>query len=177
MPFGEVALLSVTLLLGAVFIHYESLQVISRHVRRLPRARIRMVYVVLGTLTAHLLEIALYAVGYRIGYAFGIGTINGSRATSIINLFYFSAETFTSLGFGDVYPTSYLRLLAGIECLNGFTLIGWSTSFTYLSMRDFWEPSSGKRPPSPLGRERQLYLRVSSCDRRLGSFQAGHRRR
>jgi hypothetical protein len=33
-----------------------------------------------------------------------------------------------------------MRLLAGMECLIGLIMIGWSTSFTYLSMRRIWEP-------------------------------------
>lgn len=39
---------------------------------------------------------------------------------------YFSAETFTTLGYGDVVPHGDLRLLAGIEALNGLLLIGWT---------------------------------------------------
>jgi hypothetical protein len=32
-----------------------------------------------------------------------------------------------------------LRIIAGVESLNGLVLIGWSASFTYLSMEQFWE--------------------------------------
>ena len=31
-----------------------------------------------------------------------------------------------------------LRLQAGLEALNGMRLIGWTASFTYLSMERFW---------------------------------------
>ena len=31
-----------------------------------------------------------------------------------------------------------MRLLTGIEALNGLVLIGWSASFTYLAMEEFW---------------------------------------
>ena len=51
---------------------------------------------------------------------------------------YFSAETYTSLGFGDLTPNGPVRLLAGVEALNGLLLIGWSASFTYISMERFW---------------------------------------
>jgi hypothetical protein len=53
--------------------------------------------------------------------------------------FYFSAETFTSLGYGDIRPSGPLRLLAGAEALNGLLLIGWSACFAYISMERFWE--------------------------------------
>lgn len=51
---------------------------------------------------------------------------------------YFSAETYTTLGYGDVLPHGDLRLLAGLEALNGMLLIGWTASYTYLSMERFW---------------------------------------
>jgi hypothetical protein len=51
---------------------------------------------------------------------------------------YFSAETYTSLGFGDVTPSGHMRLLIGLEALNGLLLIAWSASFAYLSMERFW---------------------------------------
>ena len=56
-----------------------------------------------------------------------------------------SGEIYTSLGFGDLYPTGWIRLIAGVECLNGLILIGWSSSFTYLAMRRFWQPAAGER--------------------------------
>ena len=51
---------------------------------------------------------------------------------------YFSAETYTSLGFGDVTPDGPVRLLVGAETLNGLLLIGWSASFLCISMERFW---------------------------------------
>jgi len=42
------------------------------------------------------------------------------------------------LGFGDVYPVGALRLLSGIEGINGLFLIAWSTSFTYFVMDKLW---------------------------------------
>jgi hypothetical protein len=32
-----------------------------------------------------------------------------------------------------------MRLIASVESLNGLVLIGWSASFTYLSMERFWQ--------------------------------------
>jgi hypothetical protein len=42
------------------------------------------------------------------------------------------------LGYGDVLPHGDLRLLAGLEALNGILLIGWTASYTFLSMERFW---------------------------------------
>ena len=72
----------------------------------------------------------------------------GSRAlargdSTLENCLYFSAETFTSLGFGDIVPTGSLRLLAGFEALNGLLLIGWSASYIYISMERYWGKDQG----------------------------------
>ena len=36
-----------------------------------------------------------------------------------------------------------MRLVAGVESLNGLVLIGWSASFTYLTMEEFWGRKRG----------------------------------
>ena len=38
----------------------------------------------------------------------------------------------------SVYPLGGLRLMAGIETVTGLMMIGWSASFTYLTMEKFW---------------------------------------
>ena len=40
---------------------------------------------------------------------------------------YFSTSTFATVGFGDVAPAHEWRLLAAIEGIAGFLIIGWST--------------------------------------------------
>jgi hypothetical protein len=35
-------------------------------------------------------------------------------------------------------PTGPLRLLVGVEALNGLLLIGWSASYIYLAMERCW---------------------------------------
>jgi hypothetical protein len=42
---------------------------------------------------------------------------------------YFSITTFATVGFGDVVPNEYWRILAALEGINGFLLIGWSTAY------------------------------------------------
>ena len=48
-------------------------------------------------------------------------------------------QRFTTLGFGDLNPLGALRIIASLKSLTGLVLIGWSASFTYLSMQEFWE--------------------------------------
>ncbi|MFL6662236.1 MAG: potassium channel family protein, partial [Rhizobacter sp.] len=61
---------------------------------------------------------------------------------SLSTCLYFSAETYTSLGFGDITPVGPIRLLAGVEALNGLLLIGWSASFAYIAMERYWSNES-----------------------------------
>ena len=44
---------------------------------------------------------------------------------------YFSLVTFTTLGYGEITISSANRILAGLEAINGITLIGWSTAFMF----------------------------------------------
>jgi TRAP-type C4-dicarboxylate transport system permease small subunit len=93
-----------------------------------------------GTVLAHLLEIAFYALMFW--YADNvahIGGFTGLGTDGVANYFYFSAETFTSLGMGHLYPRGALRLMTSLEVLNGLLLIGWSASFTFLAMSRLWE--------------------------------------
>ena len=50
---------------------------------------------------------------------------------------------YTTLGIGDLHPNGVMRLVAGVESLNGLVLIGWSASFTYLTMEEFWGTKRG----------------------------------
>jgi len=42
---------------------------------------------------------------------------------------YFSTITFSTVGYGDVVPAHAWRVLAALEGVNGFLLIGWSTAY------------------------------------------------
>lgn len=67
-----------------------------------------------------------------------LNRLTGVHDNSFTSALYFSATTYSSLGFGDIVPLGGMRLLAGIQVLNGLVLIGWSVSFTYLAMEKFW---------------------------------------
>jgi hypothetical protein len=140
-----IGIICLSLLLLSTTIHYEALRLLSGI---LPRIRIaprsKLIAVLLTTFAAHALEMLLYALSYYlIIHRLDLGTLlvdyAGGGRPSMSLCFYFSAETFTSLGYGDIRPSGPLRLLAGAEALNGLLLIGWSASFAYISMERFWE--------------------------------------
>ena len=125
---------------AVIFIHYESLRVITGVVRKqkaIPRRNLLLV--MFGVLAAHILEIAVYALGYWFADSIlNAGNFSGVHVLHPIDYFYFSAEAYTSLGIGNLYPVGDVRLLAGLETLNGLLLIGWSTSFTFVAMTRYW---------------------------------------
>lgn len=137
-----------TLLLTTTAIHYEILRLLSfgLGIMQIP-ARVKLIVVIVATFTAHTLQMLLYGVAYYgVIHALDLGNLIGGAGSSWANCFYFSAETFTSLGLGDIVPSGPVRMIAGAETLNGLLLIGWSASFTYLAMERFWV--------SPISRDR-----------------------
>lgn len=127
-------------------LHYEVLRLLSEKLPTLTiPARVKPLVVVFTTFTAHVLEIILYGLVpfLLVNYA-NIGALNGGD-TSLFKFIYFSAETYSSLGYGDLIPSGSLRLFAGVESLNGLLLIGWSASYIHLAMERFWNHRSGSR--------------------------------
>jgi Ion channel len=128
-------------------IHYEVLRLLNDTLPRLRiPARPKLLVVLSATSLAHLVEMAVWGVAIYVLIEFpSLGGLYGDIPLTLLNCIYFSAETYTSLGFGDVTAEGHLRLVVGMEALNGLVLIAWSASFTYLSMERFW--SVGKAPP------------------------------
>lgn len=131
---------SIVLVLLVVLIHYEVLRytsILLPHLHIPPRQRI--LAVIFAAFFAHTIEIWLYAmVYYLLADHFGIGGFGGLLEGNFADYLYFSASTYSSLGYGDIYPIGGIRLMAGIETLVGLMMIGWSASFTYLTMEKFW---------------------------------------
>jgi hypothetical protein len=128
------------LVVATTVIHYEVLRLLGRSLAtlRIP-SRGKLMVVIFSTFLAHALEILLYAVAiYLLVHYARLGAL-GRHGGSVTECLYFSAETYTSLGYGDIVPTGDLRLLAGVEALNGLLLIGWSASYTYIAMERFWK--------------------------------------
>lgn len=136
------ALLAALSLVGlTVAVHYEGLRTISLFTANLtiPHRALSLV-VIAGVLLAHLIEVCLFAIGFFLMHAqFGLGAIGGHFSGTPLDYFYFSATIYSTLGVGDLFPTGAIRLVAGVEALTGFVLIGWSASFTYLTMQRSWD--------------------------------------
>ena len=122
------------------FLHYEVLRGLNASLPRLAVPdRLKILVVIAIAFVRHALEILLYGIAVYLLVAHGgAGELAGASDSLFSTSLYFSAEPYTSLGFGDVTPNGPIRLLAGVEALNGLLLIGWTASFTYISMERFW---------------------------------------
>ncbi|MFO0997329.1 MAG: potassium channel family protein [Alphaproteobacteria bacterium] len=133
--------LSTILVLATLLFHYESLRLISENFLAPDEkhSHFQITYTILMVFLVHLVEIGAYALVLWFAHSVvDIGDFAGARPILWADYFYFSAETFTTLGLGDIYPIGALRLIASIEPINGLLLIGWSTSFTFLAMQRYW---------------------------------------
>ena len=131
---------SVILVAATLLIHYEALRIVSDLLPRLAiPPRWRIVFVVFAAFTAHTIEVWVYAISYYLFVdVLHLGRFTGDIEPDLFDFLYFSIVVYTSLGFGDILPVGHARLLAGVEALAGLLMIGWSASFTYLSMEKFW---------------------------------------
>ena len=80
---------------------------------------VAMVTTVLGLFLIHAVEIWMWAVVFL-----WIDAI-----ASFQDALYFSTVSFSTVGYGDIIVGTQWRLLASLEAINGFLLIGWSTAY------------------------------------------------
>lgn len=78
------------------------------------RVLVRVVY---GLLLLHLLQIMVWAAFYQWSGCFR------DFATS----FYYSATSYSTVGFGDVIPPGNWRIMGAMEAVTGVLMFGWST--------------------------------------------------
>lgn len=122
-----------------VLIHYEVLSQLSRWLsHRQGQHRHRVLFAIVGMLSAHIAEIWVFGVasmllllGPQFGAASGI-------ETDLLDQVYLSAMTFTTVGISEAHVTGPVRFLNGTEALTGLVLVTWSASFTFLEMERFW---------------------------------------
>jgi hypothetical protein len=122
--------------------HYEVLSACNRFLPILShRRRPRVLVLIFVVLIAHVAEIWLFGLGYYLlASRYGLGSLAGLPTTDLPNFVYFSAMTYTTVGFGDAVPVGALRFVAGMEALTGFVMITWSASYTFLEMQRDWRP-------------------------------------
>jgi hypothetical protein len=83
-----------------------------------------MSVVTLVTAVAHLAQIALWAAAFLV-----IGEMS-----TFEKAFYFSAQNYTALGYGDITLSDRWRLLGPLEAINGLLLFGLSTAAMFAAL-------------------------------------------
>jgi voltage-gated potassium channel len=88
-------------------------------------------------ITLHFIEIMVWALAYVL-------VLPGDELATMESALYFSAVTFTTLGYGDITLSSDWRLLSGFEAIDGILLIGWTTAFLFAILQRTWYPPGDK---------------------------------
>lgn len=83
-------------------------------------------------LVLHIVEVAIWAVTYRILPIEGIDDLE--EAT------YFSTVSITSLGYGDLVITNSWRILGAVQAMAGLLVFGWSTALLFAVVQRIWDP-------------------------------------
>ncbi|MEO0515023.1 MAG: potassium channel family protein [Planctomycetota bacterium] len=100
----------------------------------------RLTLIVMVLLATHIVQIMMFGAAYH----FMVDTTHGFAGSydgSFNDAVYFSAAVYTTVGFGDITPLGYLRLMVSFEALAGLVLIAWSASFTFVAMSTLAKPS------------------------------------
>jgi hypothetical protein len=83
-----------------------------------------MIVITVVMTAAHLVEIALWAAAFRAS----------GEISTFETAFYFSAQNYTTLGYGDIVLSDRWRLLGPLEAINGLLLFGLSTAVMFASL-------------------------------------------
>ena len=133
-------LIAVILMLLAVSIHLGAMRALYATMLRWSKLSYHRVGIlIVVAIIAHLIEISVFAIGLCILVSSGAhGQLDGVYQPGFTDNFYYSAITYTALGFGDITPTDGLRLFTAIEALTGLVLIAWTASALFPVMQQFW---------------------------------------
>jgi len=133
-------LISILLVAICIYLHFKALRRGASLIAKLKANTRQAMMMIMGVIfLAHIVEIILFAVAYRLMIPLGLGELVGAHTSTASDFFYFSIATYTTLGIGDIFPEGAIRLVAGVEALAGLVLITWSASFTYLTMERLWQ--------------------------------------
>ncbi len=114
------------------------LQTLTRHFSIGPADRKRfhtmriLSSTVLVLLVLHVIQIEVWAMAYL--YLLPAEYLGTAEEAA-----YFSCVTFTTLGYGDITLPYPLRMMSGIEAINGILLVGWSTALLFAVVQRTWQ--------------------------------------
>ena len=139
-------LVSIAVSICNIAIHAIFMAIVMRaarvaHERATSRQSLRLVVVMIATVSAlmaaHITEVAVWALAYRIVGAAPPGT----------DFIYFAFVNYTTLGYGDVTPVERWHLLGPMAAMNGVLLFGWSTAVIFEVLRRALTTVRGEKEP------------------------------
>jgi hypothetical protein len=129
-------MVAAVLFLSSLLVYGTAMHLIVRVVVRLTRSGSRelgfwkstavMANVAAITAAAHLTQIALWAAAFLLC----------GQVSTFETAFYLSAQSYTSLGYGDVLLSERWRLLGPLEAINGLLFFGLSTAVLFAIMSE-----------------------------------------
>jgi len=123
--------LSLIAIVGSTIFHYEALSLIETGSRWPYHRHVVVPAVLTLVIFAHLIEIGGYALAFMLAMGpLELGSFSGLQPNAL-GLFYYAAETYSSLGAGDVFAHGAARLIVSIASINGLLLLAWSGAFLY----------------------------------------------
>jgi len=133
--FSEVVLIGFISVLVATGLFYEYVCLLLRFISSYKLTPRRLLYTLItGIFLAHGLTVSLYAIIYwLLVHWLGYGELSGVINNHYTSYLYYSATTYSSLGVGDIFSEGGLRLLTGLQAINGLVLITWSATISYFN--------------------------------------------
>lgn len=128
--------ISAVLIIITVAIFYETMRQVWQKLNKIQhRPRLAIHLGVLSVFFCHTLCVWMYAAVYWfLIEVLKFGALQGQFEPGyILSYVYFSVTTYSSVGYGDIFPVGPLRIMTGVETVNGLILIGWSTTYTYFA--------------------------------------------
>jgi Ion channel len=129
-------MVAAVLFFSSLLVYGTAMHLIVRVVVRLIRSGSRelgfwkstavMANVAAITAAAHLTQIALWAAAFLLC----------GQVSTLETAFYLSAQSYTSLGYGDVLLSERWRLLGPLEAINGLLFFGLSTAVLFAIMSE-----------------------------------------
>lgn len=132
--FAIIAVTSFALIVASALLFYEVLGTVWAWLPRLNhQPKLQLLVTMFTTFFCHTGAIWLFGAAYYVldHYA-DFGGLKGEHTAEFMDYVYFSGVTYSTIGFGDVYLSGDLRMLASVEAIIGLTLIGWTIAFSYV---------------------------------------------
>jgi voltage-gated potassium channel Kch len=77
----------------------------------------------------HLVQVVIWA-----GTFWGLGCFN-----NFYQALYFSLVTYSTVGYGDLVAPTGWKVFGGVEALMGMLMFGWSASFLFSTVSQFYK--------------------------------------